>query len=66
MCTFVDKMVDLGLQKGKQQGIQVLVKTCQRLHLSIKETRVQIMEGFSMSEKEAEQKLTLYWDSAIQ
>lgn len=62
MCEFVDRMVDLGVQQGVQQGIRVLIKTCQTFQISRQETRDRIVEGFSVSETEAEQNLQQYWD----
>ena len=73
MCTFVDKMVnigieqgieqgiDRGIEKGIHQGIKVLIKTCQSFHISKKETQRRIVEGFSVSDEEAEKELEKCW-----
>lgn len=69
MCTFVDRMVNLGMEQGvqqgikqgMQQGIKVLVTTCQTLHISKLVTKNQMIEGFELSEEEAEQELLKYW-----
>ena len=57
MCTFVDRMVNIGVE----QGIKVLVKTCQGLNVSKEKTKTQIADGFSISDEEAEKELEKYW-----
>ena len=57
MCTFVDRMVNLGIE----QGIRVLIFNCQEDHVSRQETRQRIVKGFSVSEEEAERELEQCW-----
>lgn len=57
MCTFVDRMVNLGIEKG----IRVLIDNCQMDHVSRKETRQSLVKCFAISEEEAERQLERCW-----
>lgn len=57
MCTFVDRMVNLGIEKG----IRVLIDNCQMDHVSRKETRQRLVKCFAISEEEAERQLERCW-----
>lgn len=65
MCTFVDKMVNIGIEQGREEGreegIRVLVRTCRSLSVSREETKERIKEGFLLSDSEAEEELEQCW-----
>ena len=73
MCTLLDRYeqriqqgiqsgIQQGMQQGIQQGIQVLITTCQFLEISKQVTKERIIEGFEVSESEAEKLLVKYWN----
>ena len=65
MCTLLDRYEQRGIQQGMQQGIQhgiyVLITTCKSFNASKQETKKKIIEGFEVSESEAEKLLLQYW-----
>lgn len=53
----MDKMVNIGIERGREEGIRVLVRTCQSLSVSREETKERVKEGFLVSDSEAEEEL---------
>ena len=58
-------ILDIGIQKGmeqgKERGIEALIKTCKKFHISREDTRNQIEENFDLTEEKADEYLKKYW-----
>ena len=50
-----------GLEEGRAEAIQILIKSNKRHGISREATKTDLMELYSLSDKEAEGKLDLYW-----
>lgn len=50
-----------GREEGREEGIQVLIQTCRELGISREVTSKKLMEKFSFSGQEAEEKMGKYW-----
>ncbi len=61
MCEALDKAERTGIEKGIQQGIQVLVSTCHELGLSFEDTASKVKEKFSLGDAEVQRDMKLYW-----
>ena len=61
MCTALEELVSEGVQKGRLEGIQAIVRTCKRLNLDEKHTVDNIMQEFPVSEEEAAAYVKKYW-----
>ena len=61
MCNALEELVNEGVQKGRQEGIQAIVRTCKRLNLDEKHTVDNIMQEFPVSEEEAAAYVKKYW-----
>ena len=53
--------MDNAISKGRAEGIQAMVESCQELGVSAEAVKMQLVKKFSMTEQEAQQKLELYW-----
>ena len=49
----VNEGVQTGIQKGRLEGIQAIVRTCKNLNLDEKSTVNNVMQEFPVSEEEA-------------
>lgn len=54
-------ILDIGIQKGMEQGIEALIETCKKFHISKEAARNQIMDKFDFSEEKADEYLKKYW-----
>ena len=61
MCNALEELVNEGVQKGRLEGIQAIVRTCKRLNLDEKHTVDNIMQEFPVSEEEATAYVKKYW-----
>ena len=61
MCNALEELVNEGIQKGRLEGIQAIVRTCKRLNLDEKHTVDNIMQEFPISEEEATAYVKKYW-----
>ena len=61
MCNALEELVSEGVQKGRLEGIQAIVRTCKRLNLDEKHTVDNIMQEFPVSEEEAAAYVKKYW-----
>lgn len=61
MCNALEELVNEGIQKGRLEGIQAIVRTCKRLNLDEKHTIDNIMQEFPVSEEEATAYVKKYW-----
>ena len=52
MCNALEELVNEGVQKGRLESIQAIVRTCKRLNLDEKHTVDNIMQEFPVSEEE--------------
>lgn len=57
----LEELVNEGVQKGRLEGIQAIVRTCKRLNLDEKHTVDNIMQEFPVSEEEATAYVKKYW-----
>lgn len=55
------EVLDNAISKGRAEGIQAMVESCQELGVSAEAVKMQLVKKFSMTEQEAQQKLELYW-----
>lgn len=61
MCNALEELVNEGVQKGRLESIQAIVRTCKRLNLDEKHTVDNIMQEFPVSEEEAAAYVKKYW-----
>ncbi|WP_075717545.1 Rpn family recombination-promoting nuclease/putative transposase [Roseburia sp. 499] len=54
-------ILEIGIEKGKEQGIQALVESFCELQISQEDTLQKIKEKFSLGEEEAEDYVKKYW-----
>lgn len=50
-----------GIERGLEKGIQSLIETCKEFNLSKKETLTRIIDKFSLSEEKAQSSIEKYW-----
>nr|WP_296009141.1 hypothetical protein [uncultured Blautia sp.] len=50
-----------GIERGLEKGIQSLIETCKEFNLSKKETLIRIIDKFSLSEEKAQSSIEKYW-----
>ncbi len=50
-----------GIEEGRMEAIQILIKSHQKHGISREETKADLMELYALSSEEAEEKLRLYW-----
>ncbi len=50
-----------GREEGLEQGISALITTCLEVGISFEETLNKVKEKFSLSQGDAEEKMTIYW-----
>ena len=50
-----------GIERGLEKGIQSLIETCKEFNLSKKETLIRIIDKFSLSEEKAQSSIDKYW-----
>ena len=53
--------MERGLEKGMEQGIKALAELCKEMGMTREETRIQIMQKFSLSEKKVDDCIEQYW-----
>lgn len=61
MCNEMQKILDEGIEIGTERGIEKGIKLCQGFGSSRELAKHKIMEEFSLSAEQAEEKLNLYW-----
>ena len=61
MCNEMQKILDDGIEIGTERGIEKGIKLCQGFGSSRELAKHKIMEEFSLSAEQAEEKLNLYW-----
>lgn len=65
MCNALKKLINegvqTGIQKGRLEGIQAIVRTCKSLNLDEKSTVNNVMQEFPVSEEEATAYVKKYW-----
>lgn len=61
MCDALEKLVNEGVQKGKQEGILANIRTCKNFHASKADTIKNIIKEFSISEDQATEYVEKYW-----
>ena len=59
-------ILDIGIQKGIEQGIKALIETCEEVQISKEDTMQKIMEKFKLEKSQAEEYLQKYWKSSKQ
>lgn len=57
----IEKGIKKGIEQGIEQGIEKGIKLCQGFGSSRELAKHKIMEEFSLSAEQAEEKLNLYW-----
>lgn len=67
MCELLDKYwnegVATGVQTGLQEGMRVLVETCQDFGLTQGETTARLIQKFSLSQEEGRECIQKYWNA---
>lgn len=61
MCKAIQGMIEDGKREGVEQGIRILVESCQDFHISMEHTIRQLSDKFSLSREEAEERTARYW-----
>lgn len=65
MCVLLDmyeeRGEERGLKRGREEGLRILLQTCQSLSIPRKDVKRRIMEGYTFSSEEAEEMLVKYW-----
>lgn len=55
-------ILEIGIEKGRAEGIRVLIETCKELGLSREDTFVRTKEKFGLTNDAAEKWLKKYWN----
>lgn len=61
MCQAILEMIEDGRQEGIQEGIKVLVESCQEFGICKEETTLKVKEKYKLTEEQAIEKIELYW-----
>lgn len=69
MCQAILEMIEDGRQEGReqgreqgiQQGMKVLVECCQEFGISKEDATLKVKEKYNLTEKQAKEKIALYW-----
>ena len=55
-------ILEIGIEKGRAEGIRVLIETCKELGLSREDTFVRTKEKFGLTNDAAEKWIEKYWN----
>ena len=61
MCNALEELRHEGRWEGILEGIRAIVRTCRNFHISEEDTVRNIMNEFSLSQKEAVNYVKKYW-----
>lgn len=50
-----------GEKQGLDKGIQIMIQSCQKLGHDYETIRLQLKDGFQLSDQEADDKMDRYW-----
>lgn len=57
----LDVGISKGLERGRLEGVQALIETCQELHVSREETLTRIIQKFGLPEDKAKEYMEQFW-----
>lgn len=61
MCQAILEMIEDGRQEGIQEGIKVLVESCQEFGIAKEDAMLKVKEKYKLTEEQAVEKIVLYW-----
>lgn len=54
-------ILDIGIEKGREEGIQAMIKACEKLGASRERVEELVIEEFSITEDKAKEYIAMYW-----